>query len=154
MGQRNIVVALLLIAVAAGYGFMASGLPERSVPNTPGPSFFPWVITAMLAGLSAVLLWQGVRAMRGAGFHFDAAGIDRKAAAVLGAFTAYLLVLPYAGFVLASVPFTALLIQLYGGRHRLALVAGAIGMPVALFLLFREVFNILLPAGWLAMFGG
>ena len=154
MGQRDITVALVLIAVAAGYGFLAAGLPERSVPNTPGPSFFPWLITIAISGLAAALLWQGVRAMRGAGLHPDPGGIDRKAALMLVVFAVYLGLLPVAGFLLAGIPFTAALILLYGGRNRLVVLAGSVGMPVLLFYLFREVFSILLPAGAPGLVGG
>jgi len=154
MGQRNIVVALVLIAVAAGYGLMAAGLPERAMPNTPGPSFFPWVITIAIVGLATALFWRGARAMGSAGSGAGLGGIDRKAALTLALFAVYLGLLPVAGFLLASIPFTAALILLFGGRNRLVVVAGSVGMPVLLYYLFREVFSILLPAGTLGLLGG
>ena len=154
MGQKNVVVALVLIAVAAGYGILAAGLPERTVPNTPGPSFFPWLITIAIAGLATALLWQGRRAMQGTGSGAGFSGFDRKAALTLVIFAIYLGLLPVAGFLLASIPFTAALILLFGGRNRLVVVAGSVGMPVLLFYLFREVFSILLPAGALGLLGG
>ncbi len=154
MAHRNIVVAIVLIAVTAGYGIMAAGLPERAVPNTPGPSFFPWLITATVVGLSAALLWQGVRAARGVPLRLDLNRIDRRAGLTLAVFALYLAMLPHAGFLLASVPFTAALIWLYGGRNPLLVAAGSLGMPVLLFYLFREVFSILLPAGSLGLLGG
>ena len=154
MEQRNIVVALVLIATAAGYGIVAAGLPDRAVPNTPGPSFFPWLITILVGGLSAILLWQGVRALPRSGFRVDLGGIDRKAALTLVLFATYLGLLPLAGFLLASIPFTAGLILLYGGRKPAVVLAGSVGMPVLLYYLFREVFSILLPTGGLGLFGG
>ncbi len=154
MAHRNIVVAIVLIAVAAGYGIMAAGLPERAVPNTPGPSFFPWLITITIGGLAAALLWQGVREVRGAGLPRGLGGFDRKAALTLVLFAVYLAVLPYAGFLMASVPFTAALIWLYGGRKPLLVATGSLAMPVLLFYLFREIFSILLPAGSLGLLGG
>ena len=153
MGQRNIVVALVLIAVAVGYGLMAAGLPERAMPNTPGPSFFPWLITITIGGLAATLFWQGRRALQGANLGMDLAGIDRKAALTLVIFAVYLGLLPIAGFLLASIPFSAALILLFGGRNRLVVATGSVFMPVLLYYLFREVFNILLPAGKLGLFG-
>ncbi len=154
MGHRNIVVAIVLIAVAAGYGIMAAGLPQRAVPDTPGPSFFPWLITIAIGGLAAALLWQGVREVRGPGLPRGLGGFDRKAALTLVLFAVYLGLLPVAGFVLASIPFTAALIVLFGGRNRLVVLAGSLGMPVLLYYLFREVFSILLPAGALGFPGG
>jgi hypothetical protein len=154
MGPRNIVVALVLIAIATGYGFMAAGLPERTMPNTPGPSFFPWLITIVIGGLATALLWQGARAMQGVSFGTGLGGIDRKAALMLVIFAVYLGLLPIAGFLLASIPFTAALILLFDGRNRLVVLAGSIGMPVLLYYLFREIFSILLPAGALGLLGG
>ena len=149
MGHRNIVVAIVLAALAAAYAILAAGLPERAVPNTPGPAFFPWLITAAIVGLSAALLWQGMRAARGVPLRLDLNQIDRRAVLTLAVFALYLAMLPYAGFLLASVPFTAALIWLYGGRKPLLVAAGSLGMPVLLFYLFREIFSILLPAGLL-----
>jgi len=157
MEQRNIVVALVLIAVATGYGIVAAGLPERAVPNTPGPAFFPWLITIVIFGLSAALLWRGVRGVRAlprGAFRLDLGTIDRHVLLTLVLFAAYLGLLPLAGFLLASIPFTAALIILYGEQKPTIVVAGSIGMPLFLYYLFREVFSILLPAGALGLFGG
>lgn len=154
MALRNIVTALALLALAMAYGYLAMRLPERDLPNIPGPAFFPILIAVVLAGLSLALLWQGVREWRRAAPRLEMNGIDRKAAMMLGVFAVYLLALPLAGFLIASIPFAAMLIRLYGGHNRLLVVAVSIGLPVFLFVLFREGFGILLPTGAYALFGG
>ncbi len=40
MALRNIVAAVALLALGIVYGYLAMRLPERDLPNIPGPSFF------------------------------------------------------------------------------------------------------------------
>lgn len=154
MALRNIVAAAVLLVLGAGYGYLALLLPARDLPNIPGPSFFPVLIAAIVVGLSLALLWHGIRGLRGAAKHLDLIEMDRKPAAMLVAFAVYIAALPFAGFLVASVPFAAVLIRLYGDRNRLLVVGVSVGLPVFLFMLFREGFGILLPTGAYALFGG
>lgn len=154
MRRRNVIAALVLIALSIGYGVLTAYLPERSLPNTPGPPFFPWINTVILMALSLGLLASGL-------FGADAAvaGADRTArlrgGAVLALFFGYLLVLPGLGFVLATIPFFALLMTLFGERRPLPVAAGAVGITVILYILFRHGFGVFLPSGVLAdLFGG
>lgn len=154
MALRNIVAAVALLLVGAVYFYLAALLPARDIPNVPGPSFFPLLIAGIVILLAGALLWRGVRDLP----HFAAEPggdkPDRRPVVMLVAFAAYIAVLPFLGFMVASIPFAAVLIRLYGGRSRILLAAVSIGLPVFLFLLFREVFGILLPAGAFAPFGG
>ena len=150
MAYREIIVAVVLLVIGVGYGVMAGQLPETTTPGTPGPAFFPLLIAAGVVGLAAALLARGVRARRGEAFHLEVPEEFSAPATMLVYFTAYLLALPFAGFLLASIPFTAGLMWLYGARNKLVLAATSIGVPVFLFFLFRDVFQILLPRGpWL-----
>lgn len=70
-----------------------------------------------------------------------------RGAMAFGAFTIYVIALPWAGFVTATVPFFAALMALFGERRRWALAAGALVVPIVVFVLFRHGFQIILPAG-------
>lgn len=147
MARRNIFAALLLLSVSTWYGVLTASLPERAMPNTPGPAFFPWLITGGLVLLSAALLVRGLVAVRkGAGETPEAKTAYRTPLALIW-FVAYLIALPTAGFVIASVPFFAGLMILYGERCKLLVVLAAIAVPVVMFYLFRYGFQILLPSG-------
>jgi putative tricarboxylic transport membrane protein len=152
MRRRNVIAAIVLIALSVGYGVLTAYLPERSLPNTPGPPFFPWINTVILMTLSLALLASGL-------FGGDArvATTDRGArlrgAAVLGSFFGYLLVLPGLGFVLATIPFFALMMALFGERRPLPVAAGAIGITLVLYILFRYGFSVFLPSGLLGGLG-
>ncbi len=150
MAHRDIIVAVPLLVIGIGYGVMAGQLPETTTPGTPGPAFFPLLIAAGLTGLAVALLVRGVRGARGEAFRLEIPVEFRAPALMLGLFALYVGAFPFAGFLWAGIPFAAALMWLYGGRNRLLLAAVSIGLPVFLFFLFRDVFQILLPRGaWL-----
>ncbi len=145
--RRDAIAGAILFVIGVTYGLLTVALPNRSLPNTPGPAFFPWLITAGLIVLSVALLVQSVVRDGGNSRH---ATSDRFASLSLLAiilFFVYLIVLPYAGFLAASVPFFAALMWLYGERNRLVLALASIVIPVGLFYIFRLGFQILLPTG-------
>jgi len=150
MRLKNIVAALVLIALGAGYGYLTAGLPTRSLPNAPDPSFFPWVITGCLLLLSAILLVQGLTAPRRARDDAVPALPLRAPIVFLVVFAAYVSLLSFAGFLVASVPFFAVLMVLYGERRWIAIGAASLLVPVIMALLFRHVLQVPLPAGVLA----
>ncbi len=145
--RRDAIAGAILFVIGVTYGLLTVDLPNRSLPNTPGPAFFPRLITVGLIVLSMALLVQSV--VRGGG---DSQYVrsDRSASKSLLALTlflVYLILLPYAGFLAASVPFFAALMWLYGKRNLLVLALASIVIPVGLFYIFRLGFQILLPTG-------
>jgi putative tricarboxylic transport membrane protein len=150
MRLKNIVAALVLIALGAGYGVLTAGLPTRALPNAPDPSFFPWIITGSLLLLSAILLVQGLTAPRSAGDNGVSAPPLRAPTVLLVVFVAYVALLSFAGFLVASVPFFAVLMVLYGERRWIAIGVASLFVPVILVLLFRHVLQVPLPTGVLA----
>ncbi len=154
MATRNLIAALGLIAFAVWYGVLTAGLPERGIPNTPGPSFFPWIITASLAVLAAALLRQGLRAARRGDTLIAPGQPAVLGATALAAFVVYLALLPVLGFLVASIPFFAAMMALYGERRPAWLALGSVACPAGLFVLFRHLFQIPLPRGVLPMLGG
>lgn len=154
MGTRNVIAALGLIALAVWYAVLAGDLPERAIPNTPGPSFVPWIVAGSLAVLASALLVQGLRAARRSDTLVAPGRAVLLGAAALGAFVIYLALLPLLGFLVASIPFFAVLMALYGERRPVWLVAGSVACPACLFVLFRHLFQIPMPRGLLPVLGG
>ena len=146
MARRDLIAAVVLIAFTIGFVWLTARLPDRGLPNTPGPAFFPSVIAAALAVLSVALLVRGARAAAP-----ETATLPPTIAArgwiVLGAFVVYLIALPVLGFLFASVPFFAVLTWVYGERRAAVVALTSIVAPVALLLLFRWGFQIFLPRG-------
>ncbi len=147
LARRDVIVGAILLIIGVAYGLMTASLPDRSLPNTPGPAFFPWLITGGLLVLSVALL---SRSLTVGGYESPQASSDRLAyrrVLFLLWFSVYLVILPYAGFLPASVPFFVGLMWFYGERNRLALTLATIIIPASLFYIFRLAFQILLPAG-------
>ena len=147
MRRRNIIAAAVLIAFSIGYGILTAQLPERSLPHTPGPPFFPWIATAVLLALSLSLLASGLFGRDEEVPPAAPAAARSRALALLGVLVGYLVVLPGLGFLLATIPFFALLMALFGEKRPLPLAAGAVGVTLGLYLLFRHGFGVFLPRG-------
>jgi putative tricarboxylic transport membrane protein len=155
MRRRNIAAAVGLIVCGLVYGILSWNLPERSLPGTPGPSFFPLVVTAMLLVLSVALLVRALVSERAAPAPDEdaaalAVGERGLAAGALAVLLAYVVLLPTLGFVLATIPFFAVLMALFGERRPIPVVAGAVAMTAILYGLFRHGLGIFLPRGLLA----
>jgi putative tricarboxylic transport membrane protein len=149
MRRKNIIAAVVLIVFAILYGVLTANLPVRTLPNTPDPSFFPWINTAVLLVLSVWLLVQGLRrpvTERAA----DGTGRNRRAVWALGAFVAYVAAMPGLGFILATAPFFAVMMVLFGERRPIWVGGGAVCTTVLLYALFRYGFGVFLPRGLLA----
>ncbi len=147
INRRDAVGGAIPLVIGVTYGLLTVALPNRSLPNTPGPAFFPWLITAGLIVLSVALLVQSVVRDGGASRRATSDRFASKSLLAIILFFVYLIVLPYAGFLAASVPFFAALMWLYGERNRLVLALASIVIPVGLFYIFRLGFQILLPTG-------
>lgn len=159
MRRRNIAAGIGLIACSLVYGYLSWLLPERSLPNTPGPSFFPLVVTVILFVLSVALLFQGLVAAPDAGEAAEGGNAGegttdragwRMSVTALGALFVYVVFLPILGFILATLPLFAALMVLYGERRPIVVMAGAVLATTVLYVLFRHGFGVFLPRGLLA----
>lgn len=147
MARRDLLASVALVLLAIGYGALTAALPERTMPNTPGPSFFPWLVTGSLVTLSLSMLVRSVVRLRSEPPSPQRARPSVRAAGMLAWFTLYLIVLPNVGFIIASVPFFAGLMFLYGARSWYLIVGVSLAVPSAIYVLFRHAFLILLPDG-------
>ena len=147
MKRRNIAAACVLLAVAVGYGYQTALLPARTLPNTPDPSFFPWINTIMLGVLSFALLIQAVLRPNDEEGVMGAQQVSVPVITALGLILLYVVAMPFFGFVLSSVPFFALFMVLHNERRKLWLLIGAVGIPIFLFNLFKHLFGVPLPRG-------
>jgi hypothetical protein len=146
MKRKNIIAGVVLIFFSLGYGYLTSELPTRTLPNTPDPSFFPWINTIIMLVLSTSLLVQGLFFTEQGERSFDAVAA-RLIAISLALFFVYLLILPSLGFVVASIPFFAALMMLFEERRPVWVASSSIAVTVLLFSAFRYGFGVLLPLG-------
>ncbi len=146
MPLKNLVISLVMGVIGGAYLYLSLQLPERSIQNVPGPSFFPLIISGTILVLAAAMLVKSLFGLRGKKL-MPRLTFPGLTLAVLGWFALYLAVLPYAGFLIASVPFFAGLMFLCDRPRLVPIVVASILVPVFLFYLFRNGFSILLPAG-------
>lgn len=147
MDKRNVAAAIVLMLIAAVYGFLTADLPKRTLPDTPDPAFMPWINTILLGGLSLLLLVRGLAGRQPAQAEAGDAAAILQPVLFLTAVAGYIAVLPGLGFVLASVPFFAVAMLLFGERRKLWILLGAVATPILLFAVFRHGFSIVLPRG-------
>jgi uncharacterized membrane protein len=150
MRAKNIGASVFMMAFAVLYGYLTTGLPERTLPNTPGPPFMPWILTICLFTVSAIWFFGSLKISSGL------KGISEKKeylllpVAALGLFLVFLVMLPYLGYLAGGIPFFAGLMLVSGERRPPWIIFFSIAIPVVIFYLFREGFQILLPWGeWL-----
>ena len=149
MRQRDALAAVVLLAIGTGYAILTYQLPVRTLKNSTQPSFFPWIIVVCLLILAGALLVQSFQRRSADGQ--DPPAIFSTAVLVwIGVFGAYLIVLPFLGFFVANIFVFAALMLLYGERSPIKIVLGSMITTPVIFFLFREVFQIRLPAGVLA----
>jgi putative tricarboxylic transport membrane protein len=153
MRRRELSAAIVLVVCGLAYGYLAWNLPERSLPNTPGPPFFPLLIAVALLALSVALLVRAIASQPDdeTALTTDAAAVARQRRGLtlwlLGAFLAYVVLLPSLGFIVATILFFAGLMVLFGERRPALVALGAVLATAALFALFRYGFGIFLPRG-------
>lgn len=147
MASRDIIAAIGLLIFSGLYAWATFYIPDRTIPNTPGPSFFPFVIITIVAGLSVALLVKGVTALKSAEQTVITSSSARLPFLMLGAFALFLAILPWAGFLIASVVFFAILMLLYGSRSTVKIVVWSVALPTALYVIFTEAFQVILPTG-------
>ena len=147
LARRNAVVGVVLLTLGIVYGLLTASLPNRSLPDIPGPSFFPWLITGAFVVLSGALL---ISAFIGSDNDSTEPIVDSNTKLRMFALiwiVVYFSVLPYAGFLVASAPFFAGMMWFYGERNRTVILLSAVLIPGGLFYVFRYGFQILLPTG-------
>ena len=136
-----------MLLVCAGYAYLTANLPSRDIQNSTQPSFFPWVIVACMSLLSFALVVQGLLTrFNNVILSHSAIPAKRIAIGLVLAIT-YIITLPWLGFVAANILLFAGLMYLYGEHRPIWIVVGSIVVSVAVFSLFREVFQIRLTTG-------
>jgi putative tricarboxylic transport membrane protein len=147
MSLKNVIGAILLLIVGLIYGYLSTQLPERAVPNVPGPAFFPGLVAVMVILLAIALLIKGLIGLKREAAMPGGVSIPVSPLLMLGWWLGFIIALPYAGFLLAGIPFFAGLMIMCEQRRWVVILTASTAIPVVLFYLFRNGLNILLPTG-------
>lgn len=147
MRSRNLVASLFLLLFSAGYAYLTANLATRAIENTTQPSFFPWVITTCLAILSLALLVQTCIPNFNQTAPKSLSIPSNRLSLALILSIIYLTLLPTLGFFGANILLFSGLMYLYGERRLVQIGTFSILISIIIFYLFREIFQIHLPAG-------
>lgn len=157
MRRKNIIAAVAIILLTVVYATLTTQLPTRSLPDTPGPTFFPWVNIFLLLVLSISLLIGSIFTIKTVENRDEFHDEPRKTKSTVLAFLSfifYLILLPSIGFVMATIPFFAAMMILFSEKRLLQIIIGSISFTVFFYVLFRYGFNIFLPTGnWQNLLG-
>ena len=119
MPLRDILGAVLLICTSLGYLYSAQGLPASTTPGTPGPSLYPTFIGVCTLLLSVALLIKGILRFRTEPKEIRANNGHQRSVLTLASVVAYVVLVPYGGFLITSMVLFAVLMVLYGARKPL-----------------------------------
>lgn len=145
---RNVRGGLFFLILAVFLGFHAFTMHDGGQWSL-SPALFPVILTSGTALLAAGLIFQGLK-NRPSGEEGADLGkpLSTMAVRIGGAFVlclAYALVLPEAGFLIATALFLALFSLLVGERRFWPIVALSVVSPAVIFAIFRYGLSVLLP---------
>lgn len=147
MRRADAVIGLGLLVFAALYFQQSFAINRGFASDLLGPTFFPRVLAAALALLALALVARAARNRSERTPLPTARGGVFLGVVILTA--AYALLLPWAGFLLATPVLVGVVIALMGLREWRPLLGTAIGVTVVLYLVFARFLHVLLPPGLL-----
>ena len=156
---RDGIAGLICLGLSIALLVMTRGLPQSAMVPI-GPDFYPRIVLGIMAVLAVMLIAADVLAgwrRRGGTSSADAAVAPtgqrnyRLVVVTFAVFGAYVLLLPYLGFRIATFLFVAALQVVLeppqGWRRWTIVVAAALATVVVTYLAFEVYLSVLLPRG-------
>jgi hypothetical protein len=148
--NRDLVFGGACLALAAGYDWMASAIPDSALADAVGPQGLPRTYAIVLAVLSLVLI---VRSARHRPETSRAVPIARVGG-MLAIGILYLVAVPWLGYVLSLAGLIAATTFYQGGGLNARVAVVALSGAIFFWVLFVAVLGIPHPPGiWAAVFG-
>jgi hypothetical protein len=146
---RRVAAPLLGLLLAGGLFVQAAGLDAVAGPGQLGPGFWPRLT---LVGLGLACLGKLVQAWRSSAARAEPDGgapalARGMLALAIAALLAYVAVLPFIGFPLATAGFVVAFMSLGGARSRTGIAATAVAGTVVLLYVFVKLVYLPLPKG-------
>ena len=150
MKKANIFASIVILIFTGFYAYLTSQLPARNLPNTLGSAFMPWLLAALLFGLSVCLLITN--ALRGTRENANA-NISLKEGFSVIFLTVFVYVYVKAillfGFIAITPFFLAALMWISGARKWKEIILFSIASTLGIYLFFQKIFKVILPHGTL-----
>jgi putative tricarboxylic transport membrane protein len=148
--NKDVVSGVALVVVAGVYYWASTAIQSSTLEDEFGPSGLPVILAALLGVVGAAVAVRGlVFAPPDSSFEGDEGPQLMRAVGLLGIGFAYVLVVPYLGFVLA-IALLIVTVALYEGlKLSWRVPAVALGGAVFLWLLFVKLLGVPQPSGLL-----
>ena len=144
MRKKNLISSIAFLLIGVWYSYFTYWLPIRTLPNTPGPSFFPWGIAVCFLGLSILLLFKNFITKKDKEEEEEEI-FGKKILALILLMFIYISLLPFTGFLLITPFFFASFMYLTSEKRFFYISFFSISIPLFIFYLFQNVFSIFLP---------
>lgn len=146
-GILTITVGALISWISNSYGL--SGL----APDPMGPAFYPKLLGAVLIALGLLLIWKAIRTKEGNKEEEEKKpGIlhsgNLRMILVIASGIMYIIVFEPLGFLLTTALFIISVMIISGERVWRKLGITSITVTISLYLIFKEILDVLLPAGF------
>jgi putative tricarboxylic transport membrane protein len=161
--NRDLLFGIATLVVAAVYHGLAVAIPQSDLADPVGPQGLPRVYALLLAALSLILIARSLRRpgsdgeptngeprTQNPGSRIPDPGSRTRAARVIGMLligVAYIIVLPWLGYLLSVAALITATIYFQGGTINGRSILVALSGAVCLWLLFIWLLRIQYPAG-------
>jgi len=149
-------LVFLSVILAAGvfYTYYAfSNLTFLSPTGRPGPGFFPRLVGSGMVFLTLACIVGDLRKVLASegGVVFSKGQLPHGAIFIIIMGIGYAFTLRYLGGVLSTVLFLLITLSVLNQGRYLQNIAVAIGVPLAIYVLFRQLLNASMPQGLLSL---
>jgi len=145
MKRADIVVSLIIIPICLYVFYESGNWPKQALIGAP--TLIPWGVAACLLVAAGVQL---IRALTGRALMLEErlTGANRRRVIFAVLLTGgYAALVSYSGFLLTTFLYLALFSLAAGERRWIRLIAFAVAVPVAIYLIFATILNVPLPPG-------
>jgi putative tricarboxylic transport membrane protein len=146
MVRRDVVVALLVLALGAAAIFESAKLPLGTVRN-PGQGFFPWWTSAVIVLLALVLLTQALVSRPST--NQQTPGRIARVTALLLVVSAYTFLLDFLGYLLCTFLLVLFMLRVTDAQRWPVALSMALLTAVGSYVVFAIWLSVPLPRGLL-----
>jgi hypothetical protein len=141
--KENTVIGILLIVLSVYYGYLTSQLQFRKAAQGIGPDSMPYIFAAALFVLSIFLIIEGY-VKDGAAANSNPLGLKMilRVAMLFGIIAAYVLVVIYVSFLVATPLFVAVLLYLGESRKPVEIILTSVLVTAGVYILFNLIFQV------------
>jgi putative tricarboxylic transport membrane protein len=149
VSRAEIALSAGVLALGVGAAAVTATLSSEGGYAGIGPNFMPGVVSAGLVAVGAWLMYEALSG--GWRSRADHPGVFQASAFlwVTAGLLAHMMLIGWAGFVLAGMVLFVLVARGFASRRLLRDIAVGFVLSAAVYFFFTEVLNVSLPAGWM-----